>query len=222
MELLLAHRVLEDGLHVELAPVERHRTGLQPRQIEELRDEPAEPFDLGEHRTEGLRVGILDPVDEVLEDCLQGGDRRTQLVRDVRDEVAAHAVGLGELGRHLVERPRQLAHLVARRRGDTAVVVALGHRPGGVGHLPQGRGHPAGEEPHHHQRQGTGDDPADRRPHARLEAQPEHEHRHRHRGEDDGAELDLEGVDRVQRPARAHDRSRAPPVAAVSALSSAA
>ena len=36
-------------------------------------------------------------------------------------------VGLGELGRHLVERAGELADLVARRRRTRAVVVALGH-----------------------------------------------------------------------------------------------
>ena len=118
VQLLLAHRVLEQRLDAELGALERHRARLEPGQVEELLHEPAEPLDLGEHRAERLGIGLGDAVDEVLEHRLQRGDRRAQLVRHVGDEVAAHAVGLGELGGHLVERAGELADLVARGRGD--------------------------------------------------------------------------------------------------------
>jgi hypothetical protein len=50
---------------------------------------------------------------QVLQVRLQRSDRRAQLVRDVGDEVAAYAVGLRELGRHLVERACELTDFVA-------------------------------------------------------------------------------------------------------------
>ena len=96
-----------------------HRARLEPGEVEELLHQAAEPLDLRQHRAERLGVGLGDAVDQVLEHGLQRGDRRAQLVRHVGDEVAAHAVGLGQLGGHLVERPGELADLVARRRERT-------------------------------------------------------------------------------------------------------
>ena len=52
---------------------------------------------------------------------------------------------VGEVGRHRVEGARELADLVARRRGHAPLVVAAGHRRGGRGHLAQRRGHAARE-----------------------------------------------------------------------------
>ena len=111
-----------------------------------------------EHPSSAVRGRLLDAVDEVLEQRLQRGDRRPQLVGDVGDEVAAHAVGLGELGGHRVERAGELADLVARGRGDAPRVVAPRHRRGGRDHLAQRRRHPAGEEPHDASASSRGDD----------------------------------------------------------------
>ena len=90
-------------------------------------------------------IGGGDAVDEVLQHRLQRGDRRAQLVRDVRDQLPALLVGGGEIGGHLVERDGELAHLVARRGPHPPRVVAPGHRPGRGGHLPQRPGHPVRE-----------------------------------------------------------------------------
>ena len=127
MQALLAHRVRQERLDAERGALERHRAGLEPGEVEELLDQPAQALDLLEHRVEGLGIGVGDAVDEVLEDGLERGDGRAQLVRHVGDEVAPHAVGFGEVGGHPVERPGQLTDLVARRRTHAAVVVALGH-----------------------------------------------------------------------------------------------
>ncbi len=116
VQLRLADRVLEHRPHLERVAVERQRARLEAGEVEELLHQPAEPLDLGEHRAQRLRVGLADAVDEVLEHGLQRGDRRAQLVADVGDEVAAQPVGLGELGRHLVERARERADLVVRHR----------------------------------------------------------------------------------------------------------
>jgi hypothetical protein len=56
-------------------------------------------------------------------------------VGDVRDEVAAQAIGLRELGGHAVERARQLADLVVRRHRHLTAVLAGGHRARYGGHL---------------------------------------------------------------------------------------
>ena len=142
----LPDREVEHRADLEHAPVERHAARLEPRQVEQLLHEPAQPFDLGEHGAQRLGIGRFDAVDQVLEHRLQRGDRRPQLVAHVGDEVAADPVGLGELGRHLVERAGERADLVARGRGDALAEVAARHRRAGVGHLPQRRRHPAREE----------------------------------------------------------------------------
>ena len=78
-------------------------------------DQPAEPFGLGQGRTQRRGIGVGDAVDDVLQQRLQRGDRRAQLVRDVRDQLAPRAVGGGQVGGHRVERAGQLADLVAAR-----------------------------------------------------------------------------------------------------------
>ena len=61
---------------------------------------------------EDLLIGRLDAVDEVLQSRLQSADRRSQLVRCVRDEIAPHPIELLELPGHRVERARELTDLV--------------------------------------------------------------------------------------------------------------
>ena len=162
------------GSTAELRALERHRARLEPRQVEQLLDQPAEPLDLGEHRAEGLGVGV--------------GRRRRRGsrarawsavigVRSSCDTLATRSrrtpVGLGELGGHLVERPGELADLVARRRRHPPVVVALGHRRtrprpsrAAATSCPATRNHTMAIAT------SGGDDAADRRPHADLDAAP--------------------------------------------------
>lgn len=118
-------------------PRQRHRTGLELREIEELLDELTEAGGLGEQVLDDIGRRLLDPVGDVLELRAERPDRGAQLVGRVGDEIAPNPVGLGELRRHRVERAGQLADLVARRRRDPAVVVAARHRPRGGDHLPQ-------------------------------------------------------------------------------------
>ena len=81
--------------HAERRRPQRQRAALQPRQVEQLRDEPAEPLGLGQRGPQRGRIGRLDAVDEVLQQRLQRAERRPQLVRDVGDELAPHAVDVG-------------------------------------------------------------------------------------------------------------------------------
>ena len=78
---------------------------------------------------------------------------------DVGDEVAAHAVGLGELGGHLVERAASSptsSRDVAVTRGRSRPLPS----PGGGGHLPQRRRHAAGQELHHRRGEHAADEAA--------------------------------------------------------------
>ena len=187
-------------MHREALGRQRDRPGLQPREVEQLLDEPPEPLGLGECDLDRLRVGGRDAVGEVLEHRPQRADRRPQLVRDVGDEVAAHPLDVREVGGHRVEGARELADLVARAGGDAALVVAARHRRGRRRHLAQRRGHAAGEalderEPDHDR---DHDAQPERQP--ELVAEREDHDRRRHGGDDHHAELGLDRAKRVERP----------------------
>ncbi len=83
MEAGFGRRLLEQSVHLEGTPLQRHRTRLQAGQPEDLRDQPSQALDLAEHRAQALGIGRRHPVDQVLEHGLQGGDGRAQLVGDV-------------------------------------------------------------------------------------------------------------------------------------------
>ena len=151
-----------------IGQLERDRSGLELGEVEQLLDERAEPLDLVEHLAHALRGDLLDAVDEVLEAGAEGADRRAELVRGVRDEVAAHAVGLVQLRRHRVERPSELADLVPGGRRDPARVVASCHRAGGGHHLPQRRGHPVREHLDDRERECRRGEAADQRARGRA------------------------------------------------------
>ena len=192
-------RELEHRRDLEHPAVERYAAGLEPRQVEQLLHETAEPLDLSEHRAQRLGIGRLDAVDEVLEHGLERGDRRAQLVTDVGDEVPAHAIGLGQLAAiWLNERasvPISSCDVTVTRwlKSPRAIasLAATISRSGEV--------MPRDEEPHHDERERAGDDAADRRPHTDADAGPEHDDRHRDRGEDDDAELQLQRRERIER-----------------------
>ena len=145
-------------------------------------------------------IGRGHTVDEVLERGLQRGERGPELVADVRDEVTAHAVGLGELRRHPVERDGEPSDLVVRGGGDTLVVVALGHRLGRLGHLAQRRRHAAGETRTNTSATTAATIPADARPEVQdADAEPEDEDGDADRADDETRELDLDRRQRVER-----------------------
>ncbi len=64
----------------------------------------------------------------------------------VADQPAPVLVGGAEIGCHLIECRCQLADFITRRGTHPNAVVALGHRAGRRGHLPQGRRHAVGHE----------------------------------------------------------------------------
>ena len=90
----------------------RAHPGLEPGQLEQVGDEPAQALGLGEGAVEVLGVGRHDPVREVLQHGDHRGQRRAQLVRDGGDQVAALGVDQGQVAGHLVEDRGQPADLV--------------------------------------------------------------------------------------------------------------
>ena len=142
---------LGDGLvqqrgHVDVGQPQRRDAGVDPRQLEEVADQVAQPPGLAHRRLEVGLVGGDDTVGQVLQDRGQPGERRTQLVGHRGDQGALLLVDGVELGGHLVERAGQLAHLVGRLGPHPAAVVTAGHPPRRLRHLAQGRGHADGEQ----------------------------------------------------------------------------
>ena len=142
---------LGDGLveqrgHVDVGQPQRRDAGVDPRQLEEVTDQVAQPPGLAHRRLEVGLVGGHDAVGQVLQDRGQPGERRPQLVGDRGDQGALLLVDGVELGGHLVERAGQLAHLVGRLGAYPAAVVPPGHPPRRLGHLAQRRGHADGEQ----------------------------------------------------------------------------
>ena len=103
-----------DASEVDVVVRDLDAAGIEPRQVEQVGREPRQARHLAAHRGDELaaRVGIL-LVLEQLEEAAEREQRRAQLVRGVRDELAAGAVGALEPAAHVVERARQLVDLVA-------------------------------------------------------------------------------------------------------------
>ncbi len=135
--------VLDECAHVDGRERERGAATVDAAEIEQVADEGAEAFGLGEGGAQDGVVGAHDAVDEVLEQGLLRGERCAQLVRHRGDELAPLLVRVGEVGGHGVEGGGEHAHLVGRGGGDSPGVVAGRHPGGGVGHLAQRRGHAA-------------------------------------------------------------------------------
>jgi len=108
----LLERRLHECRHRHGLDVEGHFAGVQAGEAHELVDEHGEAPHLVVHGVDEGGVRLAHPVGEVLDHRLEGGDGRTELVGRVRHELTALAIHLGQLGRHLVERGGELAHLV--------------------------------------------------------------------------------------------------------------
>ena len=135
-------------------------------------------------------------------------------MRDGGDELAALAVGVGEVGGHRVEGRGQLTDLVGGGRRDAAGVVAGRHAGGGLGHLAQRRGH-APREPLGHAEGGRdGDGHGEPGGHPGTVADLRHEGGHDDADGDEQAELDLDRADAVEGAVGVH--SGAPGCAAAS------
>ena len=87
---------------------------LQPRQVEQVADEPVEPAHLLVHRGQrALQVVRADhALGERLDVAGDGGERRAQLVGDAHEEVALELVDLAQAVDHALEPRRELAQLV--------------------------------------------------------------------------------------------------------------
>ena len=105
---------------------ELHRAGLQPREVEQLRGELAEPIDLLADLTDELasRLVVELLVLDQLEEAAQREDRRAQLVAGGRDEAPASVLEALELALHVRERLREAPELVARGVGEVRLEVA--------------------------------------------------------------------------------------------------
>ena len=207
-----AHRGLGDGvrhelMHVDLREIERHHSPVDPAEVEQVADEGAETLGLGEGGAQHGVVGGDHAVDEVLEQCLLGGEWGAQLVGHGGDELPPLTVGVTEVGCHGVEGGPQLTDLVGGGRGDAAGVVTRGHVGGRLGHLPQGGGHAPREPLGHAQCCRDGDRHGEPGRHPSPVADLRHEG-----GDDDAdgheqAELDLDRPDAVERAVGVHVRS---------------
>ena len=201
-------QVSEELPHAQVVDTQGCHAGVDARQVEEVVDEPAEAARLVEDSGQGVVVGRLDAVGEVLETSGQRGNGRAQLVRDGGDQRPALRVDVAQVGGHLVERAGQLADLVAGRGVDATRVVAARHPSRDLGHLPQRAGHPGREQLRHAQ--------GDRHRHGHREPRghsPGRAERADHGGDDDArrdeqAELDLDRGDPSERLA-GHGDSRA-------------
>jgi hypothetical protein len=156
-----ARHLVDEGRHLHPLAVQRHLAGLQPGQVQQRADQPRQPPGLRQRRLQRLGVGPGDAVGEVLQQRLQGGEGRAQLVADVGHQAAALLVDAREVGGHRVEGAGQLADLVAGGRRHPHVVVAAGHPAGGRRHLAQRRRRAARQQLHGRQR----DDEAERHRH---------------------------------------------------------
>ena len=197
----LGHGALQQRQDGHLRGGQLSLAGVHPGEVEQVGGEGGEPLGLVERRPQGHGVRLRDAVDEVLEHGAQGGDRGAKLMAHVRHQLAAPAVDSGQLLGHPVEGAGQLAHLVARGRGDPAGVVAAGHPPGRRGHLAQGRGHPHGQQLGHAEGQGHGDRDAEPERHSATGADRRDDRGHGDTDRDEQPELELDRRDLVQQRA---------------------
>ena len=116
---------------------QRRLAGVHAGQVEQVLHEPAHPLRLGQSGGQGVGVARRDAVDEVLEHRAEPGQRCAQLVAHVGDQLPARPVDGGQVARHRVEGPGELADLVSGGVGDADGVVTGRHPARGLGHLPQ-------------------------------------------------------------------------------------
>ena len=129
-------------------------------QGEQLGEEPGEPLGLVLGGGElALDLGVAALERRGLETKAKARERRAQLVRGVRDEVALVAKRGRHASGHVVERGGHLPLLGGALHARAGVEVAVRNAPRRAGQSAQGLGERAGEEPRHHeaeqQRQGA-------------------------------------------------------------------
>jgi hypothetical protein len=187
------HDLLDKWSNLERTALQWHGPRFELRQVEELRHKAPETFNLSEHCLESVSICGLNPVYEVLQNCLQSAYRSPQFVRDVGHKITSHSIYFGELGGHPVERSRQLPNLVSRRRGDPAVVVPFCHGLSRRRHLTKRGSHSPRKELNHSESKSSGRNPSDGEGKTRSHADGDYRNGDKNRRQDDDAELDLYG-----------------------------
>ncbi len=149
---------LPDRRHkVEVLAHERAACVTFGKRIERTR-EADEPLGLLPERLVCRPIRRDDTVPKGLEVALQVRQRRSKLVRRVRDEVAPHHLLAFEAGGHLVERIGEAGDLFGTFAWDAGCVVALGDPPGCATDLGQGPCEHPGEDDREHDARDRGDD----------------------------------------------------------------
>ena len=202
----VGHDLVDQGADPHRPEPQRCHARLHAGELEQVTDQGADPLGLVDRAAEVGGVGRADAVGEVLERGSERGEWRPELVGHRGHEVALLAVDGGELGRHLVERPGQLADLVGRLGVHPPAVVAPGHPAGRLGHLSQRRGHADGEQLGEGEREGDGDGYGEQHRHVGTAGERADQRGDQHARGDQQPQLDLDGGERLQR--RAHARSR--------------
>ena len=130
---LVDHR-LRDRIEIDRLAFDAQPPRIGAREVEQLRRELRQAIDLLAHRREELAAGRLVEllVAEQLEEAAEGEDRRAELVRGVRDELAPRVVERRQPLAHPVERARELTDLV-RAVVDHRLVELPGRDPLGRG-----------------------------------------------------------------------------------------
>jgi hypothetical protein len=194
----LGARRAEDGAGFERLDVERHGSGFQAREVEQLGDEPVQPGDLGVHGAQRRLVGIWHAVHEVLEHR-PAAPRAACAARATRWRPARGAAGRSPRTRaHRVEGGGQAGDLVAAAHFDAVAVLAAAAGFGGAGHLPQGRRQPRGEQLDHREREQDRRDEAPAQRQAELGGDQGGDGGGQDRRDDDRRELGLERAEPVE------------------------
>jgi hypothetical protein len=86
--------------HLTGRPIERLLACIEPRQAQQIADQPFHAERMPGNRLEKAArfVRVRDPVKECFDVSTNGGQRRAKLVRDIGHEVAADPVGFPEVG----------------------------------------------------------------------------------------------------------------------------
>ncbi len=108
-----------------LLQLERERAGVDPREHEQVLDEPGEDLRLRPDRGEVL-LRPREPVLERLDHRAQRGERRAQVVAGPHHELAARVEQLLQVRGHLVERRTELLQLARPGGGSARAQVAAG------------------------------------------------------------------------------------------------
>ena len=105
-----------------------HPAGVEAREVEQVGGELRQPRHLLAHRFQELLARLLVEilVGHQLQEPAEGEERRAQLVRRVRDELAPGALEVLEPAPHPLERVRQLAELVSPAIDDRLVEAPAG------------------------------------------------------------------------------------------------